>query len=96
MTRLAARIAAEQGWPVPSYSTARGIVAGLDPAMITLAHDGSAALRDKYELVFRRRAEAPNAMWQADHTELDLLIVDEPAPRYGRGSVSCSTITPAQ
>lgn len=77
VTRHAQRIATEQGWPVPSYGTVRGIVAGLDPAMRTLAHDGPAALRDRYELVYRRRADAPNAMWQADHTELDLLIVDE-------------------
>ncbi|MGI8697639.1 MAG: Mu transposase C-terminal domain-containing protein [Mycobacteriales bacterium] len=77
VTRQAGRVAADQGWPIPSYSSVRTIVAGLDPAMTTLAHDGPTTLRDKYELVYRRRAEHPNAMWQADHTELDLLILDE-------------------
>lgn len=45
VTRRAGRIAADQGWPIPSYSSVRAIVAGLDPAMTTLAHDGPAALR---------------------------------------------------
>ncbi|WP_370449913.1 Mu transposase C-terminal domain-containing protein [Cryobacterium sp. Hh7] len=33
------------------------------------------AYRDKYELALRRHADLPNAMWQADHTMLDILIV---------------------
>ena len=51
-------------------------MAGLDPAALTLAHEGEAAFRDRYELVHRHRAERPNATWQADHTELDILILD--------------------
>ena len=50
---------------------------GLDPALTTLAHEGAAAFRNRYELIHRHRAEAPNALWQADHTPLDILIVDE-------------------
>jgi hypothetical protein len=42
--------------------------------MATLAHEGAAAFRDKYELVHRHRAVRPNATWQADHTQLDILI----------------------
>jgi len=42
-----------------------------------LAHEGAAAFRNRYELIHRHRAEAPNALWQADHTPLDILIVDE-------------------
>ena len=44
--------------------------------MLTLAHRGSAAYRDTYEIVWRHRAERPNATWQVDHTELDILIQD--------------------
>ena len=44
--------------------------------MVTLAHQGAAAYRDTYELVWRHRAERSNATWQADHTELDTLILD--------------------
>ena len=66
-----------QGWRVPSYSAVHAIIAALDPGMMTLAQDGPAAFRDRFELVHRHRAEAPNAIWQADHTMLDLLILDE-------------------
>jgi putative transposase len=36
----------------------------------------TAAFRDRFELVYRHRAERPNAIWQADHTQLDLVILD--------------------
>jgi putative transposase len=42
-----------------------------------LAHDGPVRYRERYELVYRREASAPNEIWQADHTQLDILIVDE-------------------
>jgi putative transposase len=79
VTTIARRVgqaAAEHGWPVPSYSTVHGIVDGLDPHLLTLAHEGPAALRDRYELVFRRQSDRPNALWQADHTEIDLVVLD--------------------
>jgi putative transposase len=66
----------ERGWRAPSYGSVRSIVGGIDPAMATLAHEGAAAFRDKYELVHRHRAARPNATWQADHTQLDILILD--------------------
>lgn len=65
----------QAGAPAPEYATVRAIVRSLDPAMVTLALEGPAAYHDRHELVFRRRAERPNATWQADHTELDILIV---------------------
>lgn len=37
--------------------------------------DGS-GWRDRYELVYRRTADAPNRMWQIDHTLLDVLVLD--------------------
>src|SRR5215471_3390985 len=75
--RRVSDIATTQGWRLPSYSTVYAILAALDPAMMTLAHEGAAAFRDRYELIHRHRAAAPNALWQADHTLLDLLILDE-------------------
>jgi putative transposase len=62
---------------MPSYSTVSAILAALDPAMGTLAHEGAAAFRDRYELIHRHRAATPKALWQADRTLLDLLILDE-------------------
>lgn len=69
-------IAKEQAWPPPSYSTVYNIVSQLNPALITLAQEGPARFRDQFELVYRHRAEEPNAIWQADHTQLDMLIID--------------------
>lgn len=73
--RKATEICAQEGWPVPSYGVVRSIVGGLDPGMVTLALEGAASYRDKHELVLRRQVERPNAMWQADHTLLDILVV---------------------
>ncbi|PVW02968.1 transposase [Microbacterium sp. Gd 4-13] len=61
--------------PAPSYSTVCAIVSALDPALVTLALEGPTAYRDRHELVLRRRADRPNQTWQADHTQLDMLIV---------------------
>jgi putative transposase len=52
------------------------IVTALDLQLMPLAHEGPAAWRDRYELALRRQAERPNQMWQADHTQLDILILD--------------------
>jgi len=70
-------VAKAQGWRTPSYGTTCAILARLDPAMLTLALEGPAAFRDRYELIYRHRASAPNALWQADHTLLDILVLDE-------------------
>jgi len=73
--RLAVTDARQRDSPVPGYSTVRDIVLALDPALVTLALEGPASYRDRHELVYRRRAERPNHTWQADHTELDILII---------------------
>lgn len=74
--RRIADIARDRGLPAPSYSTVRHVVAEIDPGLRTLAHDGDAAYRDRYELVHRRSASHPNEQWQADHTQLDVQILD--------------------
>ena len=66
----------EREWPSPSYSSVYAIISRLDPALTTLAHEGPARFRDQFELVYRHRASHPNAIWQADHTQLDVLIRD--------------------
>lgn len=75
--RQVTALARSRGWLVPSYGTVYAIVRALDPGLMTLAHEGPARYRDRFELVYRREAEAPNAVWQADHTQLDVLILDE-------------------
>ena len=77
ITRKVTVLAAERGWDATAYSTVHQIAAALDPHLLVLAHDGPAAFRDRYELILRRQADRPNQVWQADHTELDILILDE-------------------
>ncbi|MGH2493731.1 MAG: Mu transposase C-terminal domain-containing protein [Ktedonobacteraceae bacterium] len=75
--REVSRIAKEQGWKAPSYSTVERIVQHLDPALVTFAHQGSKVYREEFDLLYRREASHPNAMWQADHTLLDIWVFDE-------------------
>ncbi|MGW1287161.1 hypothetical protein ACWD4N_26560, partial [Streptomyces sp. NPDC002586] len=58
-----------------SYSTVYAIARALDPALVVLAHEGSKRYREVYDLIHRREAEGPNAIWQADHTQLDLWVI---------------------
>ncbi|MDP9890038.1 putative transposase [Arthrobacter oryzae] len=81
-------IASARGIPAPSYSTVRALVAGIDPGLRTLAQKGNTAYRDTFELVYRRNASRPNEQWQADHTLLDIEILD---PK-GRGARPWLTI----
>lgn len=74
--RRIADIASARGIPAPSYSTVRSLVAGIDPGLRTLAQEGDTAYRDTFELVYRRNAGRPNEQWQADHTLLDIEVLD--------------------
>ena len=69
-------LARHRGLPAPSYSTVRSIVTGIDPGLRTLALHGDAAYRDRFELVHRRSTTQPNEQWQADHTLLDVQVID--------------------
>lgn len=60
----------------PSYSTVYKTIKSINPALLTLAHGGSKAFQQKYELIYRRECAEPNEIWQADHTELDIYLVD--------------------
>jgi putative transposase len=67
----------QRGISPPSYKYVYRIVKSIDPALLTLAHEGPKVYSEKYELIHRREAERPNAIWQADHTEMDILVFDE-------------------
>lgn len=71
------RIAKQQNEKPPSYAVVYDIVRQLPADLVMLAHEGSKAYADVFELVHRREAERPNAIWQADHTPLDILILRE-------------------
>jgi putative transposase len=75
--RQVAEMATQYGWEVPSYSCVYDIVRNLDPALVMLAHEGTKAYQQAYDLLYRREAEWPNAIWQADHTPLNIWLLND-------------------
>jgi putative transposase len=75
--RQAVTIAERLGESPPSYGFVYALIRRLDPALLTLAHEGSKAYADTFDLVHRHEATGPNAVWQADHSELDIWIEDD-------------------
>jgi putative transposase len=75
--RQAATFAEHLREPPPCYVSVYTLVRGLGPALLTLAHSGSKAYSDTFDLVHRHEATGPNAIWQADHTQLDIWLKDE-------------------
>ena len=70
-------IARRMGIREPTYRVVWLIAQRIDPGLIKLAHEGSKAYDQKFELIIRREASASNEIWQADHTLLDILLIDE-------------------
>jgi putative transposase len=71
-------LAEAQGWPVPSYRTVADIISQLDPGLICLAHEGERGYSERYDLLHRWEASRPNELWQADHTLLDVWLLNPP------------------
>jgi putative transposase len=74
--RQASEVARRRDWAAPSYRTVYDIVRNLDPGLTTLAHEGEKAYANTFDLVYRREAARPNDIWQADHTLLDIWVLD--------------------
>lgn len=66
-----------RGWKTPSYSTVERIVQQLDPALMTLAHKGSKVYREEFDVIYRHEASGPNEVWQADHSLLPIVVLNE-------------------
>ncbi len=73
--RQVRRLAQDLGEEPPSYWVVYRIVAALPADLVILAHEGTKAYSDAFELLHRREADGPNAIWQADHTPLDILLI---------------------
>lgn len=71
------KVAEQQGWPAPSHSSVYAIIRQLDPSMVTLAHHGPKVYREEFDLLYRREAARPNEIWQADHSPLDVWLLNE-------------------
>jgi putative transposase len=74
--RRAVILAERLGEPPPTYRIVYALIRDLDPALVTLAHEGTKAYADAFDLIHRHEATGPNAVWQADHTELDIVLKD--------------------
>jgi putative transposase len=66
------RIAIDRGQPAPNYKAVYRVVRHLPADLVMLAHEGSKAYGEAFELIHRREADGPNSIWQADHTLLDI------------------------
>ena len=68
-------LAKEKGVPAPSYSLVADIAQSIPLAAKALASGDEEEFR-KHEFVHRQEASAPNELWQADHTLLDIELLD--------------------
>ena len=75
--RQVCQFAESTGEPRPSYWMVYDLIRRLPANLKTLAHEGSKVYSETYDLVHRREASGPNAVWQADHSLLDILVVKE-------------------
>jgi putative transposase len=75
--RQVKRFAASTGESSPSYWTVYRVVRDLPEGLLMLAHRGSKAYSESFDLVHRREASKSNAVWQADHAQLDILLLRE-------------------
>jgi len=62
---------------LPSYSTVQKYIASIPDDLKILAQYGNKRYDELYELIYLRAAKRPNHIWQADHTLLDINVLDE-------------------
>jgi putative transposase len=65
------------GERLPRYGTVYDLVREVPGSLLTLAHHGSKAYSEGFDLVHRREAPRANAIWQADHAQLSILLLRE-------------------
>jgi hypothetical protein len=75
--RKVRQFAEATGEPLPRYGTVYDLVREIPSGLLTLANRGGKAYSEGFDLVHRREALRPHAIWQADHTQLSILLVQE-------------------
>lgn len=75
--RKVCKICKKKNWAPPSYNQVYAIAKNLSPQLKELAHKGKKEYQNNYDLVYRRESYYPNEIWQADHTPLDILVLNE-------------------
>ncbi|MED1305534.1 transposase [[Bacillus thuringiensis] serovar konkukian] len=66
----------ENGLAEPSYYQVWSFISNIPKNLTELAQYGRKHYEDKYDLVYLREAKRPNEFWQADHTMLDIEILN--------------------
>lgn len=61
----------------PSYAQIYRFRKNMPKSLIKLAYDGDKAYKESYDLITIREASRQNEIWQADHTLLDIHLLDE-------------------
>ncbi len=75
--RQVLEVCESNNWRKPSYDVVYEIVAEIPAPVKTLAHEGLKAYKQAFGLLNRFEADRPNEIWQADHTPLDLLLLND-------------------
>ena len=75
--RQVRQFAEASGEPMPGYGTVYALVRALPNSLMVLAHQGTRAYSESFDLMHRREASRPNAIWQVDHAQLDILLLKE-------------------
>lgn len=66
----------QNNYSKPSYYIVRKIGHTISPKTMFLAHHGSKEFSKNFELVHIRECERPNEIWQADHTLMDIEVLN--------------------
>jgi putative transposase len=74
--RIVKDVCTKNGWRIPSYDVVHDVALTIPPDLKMLAHDGAKAYKQAFGLLHRFEAERPNEIWQADHTPLDIFVLD--------------------
>ncbi|WP_249871616.1 Mu transposase C-terminal domain-containing protein [Oceanobacillus saliphilus] len=75
--RKICEICKKNKWKQPSYYQVYAISKSLSPGLKKLAYEGKKEYQNTYDLIHRREANYPNEIWQADHTPLDIIVLNE-------------------
>lgn len=77
ISRQVRAFAQSTGESMPAYGTVYDLVREVPNGLLTVAHQGSKAYSESYDLVHRREATRSNAIWQADHAQLDIKLLKQ-------------------
>lgn len=67
----------KNNWEQPSYYQVYVISRSLSSGLKKLAYEGRKEYQNTHDLIHRREANYPNEIWQADHTPLDIIVLNE-------------------